>query len=94
MFSHLKNENLRTGLTFLVDIIEYLHNMNEILQRKDSFIHEPYTTVKAFQTKWLLFQNKSSPCRFALWGQGKGHDVTLDHSGFLQIVRARVMLMG
>jgi hypothetical protein len=47
MFSQLKDKNWKTDVAFLVEIMEYLDNLNVILQGKYSLICESYTAIKA-----------------------------------------------
>jgi hypothetical protein len=49
MSSQVKDKNWRTDLAFPDDIMCNLNNFNIILQGKESLIHEPYATVKAFK---------------------------------------------
>jgi hypothetical protein len=64
MFPHLRDENCKTDLTFLVDIIEHLTSLNVILQVKDLLLQELHREEQAFRTKLLLFseQIKENKC--------------------------------
>jgi hypothetical protein len=64
VFSQLKDENWKTDLALLVDIMGHLDNLSVILQGKDSHVHDSYTAVETFQTKLLLFSEQFEENKF------------------------------
>jgi hypothetical protein len=53
IFPHLKDENWKTVLTFLVDVLEHLNNLNLILQGKYLLVHKLYKVVQALKTNCI-----------------------------------------
>lgn len=50
---------------FAVDIISYMNELNVKLQRKDHFLHDMYTNVRAFKSKIILFPSQMANKCFA-----------------------------
>lgn len=56
MFPPLKDENWKTDLAFLIDVLEYLNKLNVICQGQDLLVHELYTAVQAFKATVFIFK--------------------------------------
>jgi hypothetical protein len=54
MFPQLKDEDWKTDLTFLVDVLEDMNNLSLFLQGRDLLVHELDTAVQAFKTKLFM----------------------------------------
>nr|XP_023956744.1 general transcription factor II-I repeat domain-containing protein 2A-like [Chrysemys picta bellii] len=64
-FLELKNSNWVCDLTFVVDILAHLNELNVKLQGKNVFVHELYSNVTAFKVKLVLFSKQIKDKVFA-----------------------------
>jgi hypothetical protein len=53
MFQQSKDENWKTGMSFLIGVLEYLNSLNVTL-RGGGGLHKLYTAIQASKTKVVL----------------------------------------
>jgi hypothetical protein len=64
MLPQLNGKNWKTDLVFMVKYVRTSSNLGVILQGKDFLVHELYTSVQAFKTKWFLFSKQVKENKF------------------------------
>ncbi|XP_064411766.1 general transcription factor II-I repeat domain-containing protein 2A-like [Latimeria chalumnae] len=64
-FPELRNSNWVCDFAFGVDILAHLNELNVKLQGKNVFVHELYSSVKAFKVKLVLFSKQMKSKGFA-----------------------------
>lgn len=64
-FPKLQYTDWLANLAFGMDTLRHLNNLNLRLQRKDVFVQELYSNVRAFKTKLVLFSSQISSRDFA-----------------------------
>ncbi|XP_030595640.1 interferon-induced very large GTPase 1-like [Archocentrus centrarchus] len=57
-FPELSNKNWLCDFAFAVDIFSHMNELNVNIQGKDRFVHDLYTSVKAFKAKLALFSKQ------------------------------------
>lgn len=64
-FLRRETQDWLCDLAFAVGIRLYMNELNVMLQRKDQFVHEMYTNVRAFKSKLSLYSKQMSNKSFA-----------------------------
>lgn len=64
-FLRRQTQDWLCDLAFAVGILLYINELNVMLQRKDQFLYEMYTNVRAFKRKLSLFSKQMSNKSFA-----------------------------